>query len=106
MPRRKNPNAELLRDRQAQRRRKNFRRKWANSPTFVAKHPTPWHWDHGVLYDKYGAEIIRESPNACGKDANPAPQPHEHRVTPPSPGDRFNNKRSFPSSPIYRPWGI
>ncbi|MFA6525173.1 MAG: hypothetical protein WCT33_02765 [Patescibacteria group bacterium] len=100
MARHKNPNAELLRDRSAQRRRKNLRRKMLKSATIKA-HPLPWRWDHGVLYDKHGAEIARESPTACGKAGNPAPKPYEREVTPPFRGDPSDDYR-----PSYsRPYG-
>ncbi|MFA6272161.1 MAG: hypothetical protein WC693_03560 [Patescibacteria group bacterium] len=85
MTRHKNNKPEL-RDRSAQGRRKQLRRKMLK-PATIEAHPLPWRWDHGVLYDKHGAEIIRESPSACGKAGNLAPKPYEREVIPPFKGD-------------------
>lgn len=100
---------DAVRDRTAQRQRKNLRRKMANCAAVVAKHPQPWRWDHGVLYDASDAEIIRQSPFSQGKAGNPAPKPHEVRVPPirreKSPND-FRSFSPYSFNPyINRPWG-
>ncbi|MFA6466694.1 MAG: hypothetical protein WCV71_02435 [Patescibacteria group bacterium] len=73
---------EKPKDEGAIKKRKKLRKQALRSAS-LTQQPLPWHWDHGVLYDANGQEVVRSVANAKGCTGNPQPKPREYTPSKP-----------------------